>query len=109
VPYRDNTPQEKLLKKVIEENGLLYEYQVRMGQYTIDFFLPELDVIIEADGVFGHLNKRDRKRDADLGDMGYSLVWHLKEQTLSGLRDEFTSFMEEHHAGNRTDTNNQPS
>ena len=68
---------------MIEENGLLYEYQVRIGQYTIDFFLPELDVIIEADGVFGHLNKRDRKRDADLGDMGYPLVWHLKEQTLS--------------------------
>lgn len=109
MPYKDDTPQEKLLKRVIEENGLLYEYQVHMGQYTIDFFLPELDVIIEADGVFGHLNKRDRKRDADLCDMGYSLVWHMREQTLSGLRDEFTNFMEEHHAGNRTDTANQPS
>lgn len=109
MPYRDNTPQEKLLKNVIEENGLLYEYQVRMGQYTVDFFLPELDVIIEADGVFGHLGKRDRKRDKDLSDMGYPLVWHLKERTLRGLRDEFTNFMEEHHAGNRTDTDNQPS
>ena len=45
------------------------------------------DVIIEADGPFGHLAKRDIKRDADLIEMGFNEVWHLKEKTYKDIKD----------------------
>ena len=85
---------------------MLYQYQMDIGQYTVDFYLPELEVIVEADGVFGHLKKRDKQRDSMLATMGYQKVWHLKETTISGLRDEFDTLMKsakEHYAGTGTD------
>ena len=112
LPYRNHTPQEKLVRRVLEENGLLYQYQIDIGQYTVDFYLPELQVIVEADGVFGHLKKRDKQRDYRLAAMGYQRVWHLKETTISGLRNEFNILMkgaEEYYAGTRTDRDDQPS
>jgi very-short-patch-repair endonuclease len=112
LPYRNHTPQEKLVRRVLEENGLLYQYQIDIGQYTVDFYLPELQVIVEADGVFGHLKKRDKQRDYMLAAMGYQRVWHLKETTISGLRNEFNILMkgaEENYAGTRTDRDEQPS
>ena len=77
-----------------------------IGQYTVAFYLPELEVIVEADGVFGHLKKRDKQRDSMLAAMGYQKVWHLKETTISGLRNEFDTLMKsakEHYAGTGTD------
>lgn len=112
LPYRNHTPQEKLVRRILEENGLLYQYQMDIGQYTVDFYLPELEVIVEADGVFGHLKKRDKQRDSTLATMGYQTVWHLKETTISGLRDEFNALMEsakEYYAGTGTDRDDQPS
>ena len=85
---------------------MLYQYQMDIGQYTVDFYLPELEVIVEADGVFGHLKKRDKQRDSMLAAMGYQKVWHLKETTISGLINEFDTLMKsakEHYAGTGTD------
>ena len=69
-------------------------------------------MIVEADGVFGHLKKRDKQRDSMLAAMGYQKVWHLKETTISGLRDEFNTLMKsakEYYAGTGTDRDDQPS
>jgi len=112
LPYRNHTPQEKIVRRILEENGLLYQYQINIGQYTVDFYLPELKVIVEADGVFGHLKKRDKQRDSMLAAMGYHEVWHLKETTISGLRNEFNILMKgakDYYAGTRTDRDDQPS
>tara|TARA_R100001126_G_scaffold47185_1_gene26655 strand:+ start:259 stop:423 length:165 start_codon:yes stop_codon:yes gene_type:complete len=46
-----------------------------------------MNVIIEADGPFGHLAKRDAKRDADIIDMGFEEVWHLEEKTYKDIKD----------------------
>ena len=81
------TPQENLIAKVLEETGLRYPRQVHIGNYTVDFLITEMDVIIEADGPFGHLAKRDIKRDADLIEMGFNEVWHLKEKTYKDIKD----------------------
>jgi very-short-patch-repair endonuclease len=35
-------------------------------QYTVDFWIPELSMVIEADGMMGHLRKADAIRDAAL-------------------------------------------
>ena len=88
----------------------MYQYQINIGQYTVDFYLPELQVIVEADGVFGHLKKRDKQRDSKLAAMGYQEVWHLKETTISGLRNEFNILMKgakDYYAGTRTDRDDQ--
>jgi very-short-patch-repair endonuclease len=46
-----------------------------------------MNVIIEADGPFGHLAKRDIKRDDDLINMGFTEVWHLKEKTYKDIKE----------------------
>jgi len=96
MPYRDNTPQEKLLKRVIEESGLSYEYQVHVDPYTLDFYIPELHVAVEADGVFGHLQKKDAERTDWLRThLKEMRVWRIKEQTLGGIREEFQALLDE--------------
>jgi very-short-patch-repair endonuclease len=53
----------------------------------VDFLLTELDVVVEADGPFGHLAKRDARRDQDLIDMGIAEVWHFREKTLKDIKE----------------------
>ena len=77
------TPQENLIAKVLDETGLRYARQVPIGNYTVDFLITEMNVIIEADGPFGHL----AKRDADIIDMGFEEVWHLEEKTYKDIKD----------------------
>ena len=48
--------------------------------YIVDFWIAELGLVIEADGVYGHLKKRDVKRDMEL--LGIPIiknVLHIKE------------------------------
>ena len=63
---RDYTIQENLIAEELSTLGLRYDQQVEVYPYTVDFFVPELGMIIEADGVYGHLRKRDVQRDGDL-------------------------------------------
>ena len=87
MPYRNGTKQEKLVQRCIEELGLRYVEQAKFGQYEVDFLLAELDVVVEADGPFGHLAKRDARRDQDLIDMGIAEVWHFREKTLQDIKE----------------------
>jgi very-short-patch-repair endonuclease len=66
---------------------LRYITQAKFGQYDVDFLLTELDVVVEADGPFGHLSKRDARRDQDLKDMGIAEVWHFREKTLKDIKE----------------------
>ena len=64
---KDYTPQENLIAECLSEFGLRYEQQYEFWPYTTDFYIPELKMVIEADGKYGHLRKRDIKRDTALG------------------------------------------
>tara|TARA_R110000824_G_scaffold273282_1_gene461756 strand:+ start:2280 stop:2594 length:315 start_codon:yes stop_codon:yes gene_type:complete len=64
---KDYTAQENLIAEILSEFGLRYEQQYEFWPYTADFYIPELKMVIEADGKYGHLRKRDAKRDIDLG------------------------------------------
>ena len=64
--HKDHTPQEKTFAKCIQEFGLRYETQYSFPPYTVDFYIPEVKLVIEADGMFGHLKKADAKRDTNL-------------------------------------------
>ena len=68
MPYfhKDYTPQEKTFAKCIQEFGLRYEPQYSFPPYSVDFYIPEVKLVIEADGIFGHFKKADAKRDANL-------------------------------------------
>lgn len=87
MPQKSFTHQENLIAKVLEETGLRFARQVPIGKYTVDFLITEMDVIIEADGPFGHFSKRDAKRDQELIDMGFEEVWHIKEKTLKDIKE----------------------
>ena len=55
---------------------------IRDSPYTVDFWIPSLGMVIEADGVYGHFKKQDEKRDKDL--IAYpeiESVMHIKENT----------------------------
>ena len=85
---KDYTKQEQLIADELSELGLRYDQQVEVYPYTVDFFVPELGLVIEADGVYGHLRKRDVKRDADLMRIfGIENILHVKDSTKEGVKN----------------------
>ena len=85
---KDSTTQEQLIADELSELGLRYDQQVDVYPYTVDFFVPELGLVIEADGIYGHLRKRDIKRDGDLMRIfGIENVLHIKDSTKEGVKD----------------------
>ena len=74
LPPKDNTPQEKIIEKILDGFGLRYETQHFLMRYVVDFWIPEINMIIEADGIYGHYKKRDIKRDMDLMELPLSLI-----------------------------------
>ena len=65
---KDYTDQEKLIAQELGELGFRYAEQYLFFPYTVDFYVPELKLVIEADGKYGHLKKRDMKRDLNLSE-----------------------------------------
>lgn len=85
---KDYTQQEMVIADVLSEIGLRYDQQVPIAGYIADFFIPELGMVIEADGIYGHLKKRDVKRDADIMRIyGVENVLHIKENSKVGVKD----------------------
>ena len=79
---KDYTSQENLIAECLSGFGLRYEQQAEFFPYTVDFYIPEIKMVIEADGKYGHLRKRDIKRDLFLGEQdGVKYVLHIKEFT----------------------------
>ena len=68
-PPSDFTKQEKIIAEVLSDYGLRYKEQENIGKYYADFFVPELNTVIEADGIYGHLKKADAKRDKEIIDL----------------------------------------
>tara|TARA_R110000824_G_scaffold143310_1_gene310937 strand:+ start:3075 stop:3380 length:306 start_codon:yes stop_codon:yes gene_type:complete len=88
LPPRDFTEQELIIARSLDGFGLRYDEQVYYHPYTVDFYIPEIKMVIEADGVYGHLSKRDEKRDKDLlslEDIEY--IIHIKETTLGKIKE----------------------
>jgi very-short-patch-repair endonuclease len=62
--------------------------QASFPPYTVDFLIPELNMVIEADGIYGHLLTKDRIRDRKLIESGEILiVLNCKETTKSKIKD----------------------
>tara|TARA_R100000963_G_C4641009_1_gene104637 strand:- start:597 stop:929 length:333 start_codon:yes stop_codon:yes gene_type:complete len=85
---RDFTKQEQLIAECLSDLGLRYTEQYDLYPYMVDFYIPELRMVVEADGVYGHLKKRDLKRDVKLqeyNDVEYIL--HIKENTRKDIKE----------------------
>ena len=90
LPPRDNTSQENTIAKILDEFGLRYDTQHFFVQYIVDFWVPEISMVIEADGVYGHLSSRDRKRDDHLLSIyndDVHTIMHCKETTKGKIKD----------------------
>ena len=84
---RDFTVQENYIAEILTDLGLRYEQQYSIGSRTVDFYLPEMKSVIEADGVYGHLRKADRKRDSELMSLGVNDIFHIRDSTKSTILD----------------------
>ena len=85
---KDYTKQENIIAECLSEFGLRYDQQYSFSPYTVDFFIPEIRMVIEADGVYGHLRKRDIQRDQVLvNDYGIEYVLHIKETTKKEIKE----------------------
>ena len=88
LPPKDNTPQEKIIEKILDEFGLRYDTQHFLMRYVVDFWIPEINMIIEADGIYGHYKKRDIKRDMDLMELPMvQHVLHIKEVGYKDIKE----------------------
>ena len=88
IPPREHTTQEKTISKVLSEMGLRFNEQEEIGRYTVDFWIPELALVIEADGIHGHFKKLDIMRDQFL--MANELVdyiLHIKDTTYTKIQE----------------------
>ena len=85
---RDYTKQENIIADTLSEFGLRYDQQVPIDKYTADFYVAEIGLVIEADGVFGDLRYRDATRDAEIMRIfGISNILHIKETTKESIRE----------------------
>ena len=85
---KDFTAQENLIAQALDEMGLRYEEQYPVYNYLLDFYIPEIKMAIEADGKYGHLRKRDVKRDIKVSnspDVEYIL--HVRAFTKKTVKE----------------------
>ena len=88
LPPRDYTSQENIIADCLSEFGLRYSQQYDFYPYTVDFFISELNMVIEADGVMGHLKKRDAERDLILSTKHeVAHILHINETTKVKIKD----------------------
>ena len=85
---KDYTDQENIIAECLSEFGLRYEQQYEFSPYTADFYIPELKMVIEADGKYGHLHKRDVKRDVFLSKCdNVDYILHIRDFTKAKIKE----------------------
>jgi len=88
LPPKDFTQQEQIIARVLDEFGLRYEQQYPSGTYSLDFYIQEIRMVIEADGVYGHFRKRDAKRDMDLlHTPNIEHILHIEDTTYPEIKE----------------------
>jgi DNA helicase-2/ATP-dependent DNA helicase PcrA len=81
------TPIEEKMLQALEENGLSYQPQVRLGRYTVDFLVEHKNkkIIVECDGKAYHYPRKDRERDKVLASEGYPICHFSGAEILSNV------------------------
>ncbi|MGV9142182.1 MAG: DUF559 domain-containing protein, partial [Promethearchaeota archaeon] len=68
------TDIEKKIMKELDKSGINYEFQKEIGDYWADFYLPNYNAIIEADGNFWHQDGIKEDRENFLWESGYNVI-----------------------------------
>ena len=85
---KDYTSQENIIADCLSDLGLRYEQQADFAPYTPDFYIPEIKMIVEADGKYGHLRKRDVKRDIALSKHDeIEYILHIRAFTKKRIKE----------------------
>ena len=86
---KDFTSQENIIADCLSEKGMRFEQQKQIAQFTVDFWIADLKFVIEADGVYGHLKKRDTKRDIILMESDeVEYIFHIRADTKRRIQEE---------------------
>jgi len=94
---KDYTFQEKKIASCLSNLGLRYTEQFNILKYTVDFWIPELCMVVEADGKMGHLRKADAKRDSALlagQDPEISQVIHITSTDVFAIMEELCQVLD---------------
>lgn len=76
---KEPTSIEKAVYDYLVLNKIVFEKQkVINGKYVVDAYIPNLNLVIEADGIYWHSKpislKRDKIKDAYLKEQGFNLI-----------------------------------
>jgi len=70
--YTGESDIEKKVRRKLEHLCIDYKQEYPIGNYNIDFFLPDYNIALEADGIYWHnkdsVEERDKRRDKELLD-----------------------------------------
>lgn len=76
--YRGQTKLEIIVAAVLGDLEIEYEREKRIGRYSIDFYVPGKNLVIECDGEYWHskpkAQEKDARRDAYLVSHGYTII-----------------------------------
>lgn len=80
---------ENLMRYALLRKGINFVEQASIGPWCVDFYLPEHNACIEADGEYWHSSvsarMKDRRKDAWLKSRGYSIFhfdgWEIKQDS----------------------------
>lgn len=75
--YPRETSIEAKLRAELERRDIAFFQEKRLGAFIVDFYLPEMKSIIEADGDYWHRRssqiERDQRKDGWLGEQGFTV------------------------------------
>ena len=91
--HKDFTPQEELTAELLTSFGIRFEQQwsVPGTNYSADFYIEELMMVLECDGPIGHLKKADAERTINIlasAPHMVSQVARVDAMTKTGLREQ---------------------
>jgi very-short-patch-repair endonuclease len=73
-----NTKPELKMKSILNDWGIVFEFQKNIKGYMVDFYIPKFNAIIEVDGEYWHNfpfgREKDRARDEILSGFGYRVI-----------------------------------
>jgi len=83
--YRGETEPERNVRLILTTLNVAFVQEYAIRRWSIDFYLPALNVALEVDSVYWHSRavKRDKRRDNALRKMGYT-VRRLPDTGLYG-------------------------
>lgn len=84
--YKGETSLEATVRVALEELGLDFEQEVKVGRFFADFVLRDEKIIIEADGTYWHEPEKDRRRDHALEKYGWITI-RLPEHEVNKSND----------------------